>query len=57
MLDFFNKKGQDEITYASQLPLKKITVSIFGVYRVYKNGELYHKSTYPSIAVEAYNEI
>jgi len=57
LIEFKNQKGNDEIIYACQLPLKKITFSIIGNYRVYKNGINIYDGEQINYAVNLYNNI
>jgi len=48
---------KNETVYASSLPDKKLTVTMSGGYKVYKNGELYWQGMQPFAAIEKYNSI
>lgn len=55
--DFHKWLSETETTYASQLPLKKLTVSMSGSLKVYHNGELVLYTGDPELAIMAYNQI
>ena len=57
MLDYKNNKGNDELLYASQLPLKKLCFTLNGGYRVYRNGQLEYEGLDGYWAIKTYNEI
>lgn len=57
MLEYKSSKGNDEVLYAGQLPLKKLTFTLSGGYRVYHNNELVYDGLDGYWAVNRYNEI
>lgn len=49
--------GKTEVQYASDMPLKKLTVTTSGGFKLYHNGVVVWEGIQPYRAVEKYNEL